>query len=682
MNRRSRGYRWPWIAAVVFAMAAGLTVRTSAQQRGRMADPRDSLHVPILTFGPQGPAELAGLPDDWSNHHLVFSNPGTEQDAVQKGTYDEWLRVVNEPRYIMQQLKRRSPAQGPAAEYVARMNEMARVQEAAVGLELAEPQPKQVIRPAPPKRNPLNAKMHRDWSMDLGSGTVGAGQYPAKYGFSTTAEGLCSSSSTPDYVVYNSGKAGISGSQANIIAYDNIYSGCSGVSGASTAVPLVYWSYYTGTGTAATSPVLSGDGSKVAFIETPTSGAATLRILKWVSGQGTDYNHPTAPTNSYTNTYAGAGANKAWSTCPSGQSCMISVTFQTELNPDTTSAPWYDYASDTLYVGDSDGYLHQFTGVFNGTPGESTNHGGSTCGKSCVWPVAVQTGYALTGPVFDDSTSLIFLGSSNPDGYLQSVNSSTGAVVTSAQLATSGLGIDDAPLVDSVASTVYVFVDDAEYEGGVAAVLRFPETFTATTTYIHEHLGTSSTTIPVYSGTFDNEYYTSANGTGNLWVCGNPGGSPTLYAVPVSSTNLSAAQAGPVVSNATTTCSPVTEFCATTTGVACTRGTDTSTATNPTQNDYIFVSPRTQSGTAIQSCTADEGCVLSYTIATTPAATYSGAGAFAGGASGMVVDTQNTAVSGTLQLYFGVLGSMSCSGTSSAGSGTGGCAVQASQAAP
>jgi hypothetical protein len=662
---------------VVFIVVAGLTVLTSGQQGGRLADPRDSLHVPILTFGPQGPAELEGLPDDWSHHHLVFSNPGTEQDAVQKGTYDEWLRIVNEPRYIMQQLKRRSPAQGPAAEYVARMNEMARVQEAAVGLELAAPQPKQPIGPAPPIRNPLNAGVQRDWSMDLGSGTVGAGQYPAKYGFSTTAAGLCSNSSTPDYVVYNSGKAGVSGSQANIIAYDNIYSGCSSVSGASTTVPLVYWSYYTGTGTAATSPVLSSDGSKVAFIETPTSGAATLRILKWVGGQGTDYNHPTAPQNSYTNTTAGAGGNRAWSTCPSGQSCMISVTFQTELNPDTTSPPWYDYASDTVYVGDSDGYLHMITGVFNGAPGEVT---------TSPWPVAVQTGYALTGPVFDDSTSLIFLGSSNHSGtgYLQSVNSSTGVVVTSTQIAGSGLGINDAPLVDSVASTVYVFVDDAVYEGGVAAVLRFPETFTATTTYIHQHLGTNSTTIPIYSGTFDNEYYTSTTGTGNLWACGNPGGSPTLYAVPVTTGNLSAADTGPLVSNATTTCSPVTEFCTTTTGVACAAGTDTSTTTTPAQNDYIFVSPQTQSGTAIPSCTAGEGCVLSYTIATgaPPVATYSGAGAFAGGASGMAVDTQNTTVSGTLQLYFGVLGSMSCSGTSSAGSGTGGCAVQASQAAP
>jgi hypothetical protein len=670
MSRNNHRCNWPWIAAAVFIVVAGLTVSTSGQQRGRLADPKDSLNVPILTFGPQEPAELEGLPDDWSHHHLVFSDPGTEEEAIQKGTHDDWLRIVNDPRYIMQQLKRRSPAQGSAAEYVARMNEMARAEEAAANEELATPQSRGPVGPV--LVNPgrmVRAKVRRDWSMDLGSGTVGAGQFPAKYTFSTTAAGLCSNSSTPDYVVYNSGKAGVSGSQANIIAYDNIYSGCSGT------VPLVYWSYYTGTGTAATSPVLSGDGSKVAFIETPASGAATLRILKWVSGEGSDYNNPKTPKNSYSNTTAGAGGNTAWSTCPSGQSCLISVTFQTELDPDTTSPPWYDYASDTVYVGDSNGYLHEITGVFNGTPGEVT---------TSPWPVAVQTGYALTGPVFDDSTSLIFVGSSNPKGYLQSVNSSAGTVVTSAQLATSGLGINDAPLVDSASSTVYVFVDDAEYEGGAAAVLQFPEAFTGATTYIHERLGNNSNTIPIYSGTFDNEYYTSANGTGNLWACGNPGGTPTLYAVGVTATNMSAAVAAAVVSNATTTCSTVTEFCSTTTGVACAAGTDSSATTTPPQNDYVFVSPQTQSATAIPSCTANEGCVLSYTIATgtPPTATYSGAGAFAGGASGMIVDTQNTTPTGTLQLYFGILGSTSCTGNGSVGSGTGGCAYQASQTTP
>ena len=47
-----------------------------------------------------------GIPEDWSHHRLVFSNPGTEEEAIENGTHDRWLRIVNDPRYSMQQLKR------------------------------------------------------------------------------------------------------------------------------------------------------------------------------------------------------------------------------------------------------------------------------------------------------------------------------------------------------------------------------------------------------------------------------------------------------------------------------------------------------------------------------------------------------------------------------------------------
>src|ERR1039458_3786988 len=47
-----------------------------------------------------------GLPDDWSHHHLVFSNPGTGEDAVKNGTFEHWLKVTSDPRYTMQQIKR------------------------------------------------------------------------------------------------------------------------------------------------------------------------------------------------------------------------------------------------------------------------------------------------------------------------------------------------------------------------------------------------------------------------------------------------------------------------------------------------------------------------------------------------------------------------------------------------
>ena len=151
-------------------------------------------------------SRLPGLPDDWSFHHLNFTDPGTEEDAINAGRHEEWLRIVNEPRYIIQQLKRRQPAQGPWADYVAKLNERARAQEeggeAELGLDRAGqlevfPRPVKGHRPV----RPVKAGIDRDWSMDLGaSAAPRAGQYPAKYTFSTTAIASCS-----DYVVYPTG---------------------------------------------------------------------------------------------------------------------------------------------------------------------------------------------------------------------------------------------------------------------------------------------------------------------------------------------------------------------------------------------------------------------------------------------------------------------------------------------
>ena len=186
-----------------------------------------------------------------------------------------------------------------------------------------------------------------------GSNAVGAGQYPAKYSFSDSSEGLCADQTTPDYVVYNTGVAGGS-TQANIIAYDNIYSGCPT---GSVPVPNVYWSYHTGPGSVVTSSVLSLDGTKVAFIESPAGGAAILRVL---SGLPAKVRIPIARClltirirtvmPAPVPILHGVGQHN----CPTTASCMISVPFQ-DGNNDKVSSPWYDYGTDTLWVGDSAG---------------------------------------------------------------------------------------------------------------------------------------------------------------------------------------------------------------------------------------------------------------------------------------------------------------------------------------
>jgi hypothetical protein len=39
-----------------------------------------------------------GVPEDWSHHHLIFSNPGTEEDAIANGTHRVELKGCGSPQ--------------------------------------------------------------------------------------------------------------------------------------------------------------------------------------------------------------------------------------------------------------------------------------------------------------------------------------------------------------------------------------------------------------------------------------------------------------------------------------------------------------------------------------------------------------------------------------------------------
>ena len=64
--------------------------------------------LPIFFAPPsaaQASASPAGVVDDWSYHHLVFSNPGTLANAMRNGTAQQWYNIVNDPRYQNEQRK-------------------------------------------------------------------------------------------------------------------------------------------------------------------------------------------------------------------------------------------------------------------------------------------------------------------------------------------------------------------------------------------------------------------------------------------------------------------------------------------------------------------------------------------------------------------------------------------------
>lgn len=71
--------------------------------------------VQAVSSPAQAPAGGQGNPviQDWTTHHVVFSDPGSKSDAIRAGKYEQWLRIVSDPRYIMQQQRRSVGASGP-----------------------------------------------------------------------------------------------------------------------------------------------------------------------------------------------------------------------------------------------------------------------------------------------------------------------------------------------------------------------------------------------------------------------------------------------------------------------------------------------------------------------------------------------------------------------------------------
>ena len=409
------------LIALTLAMSAAFGIRTWGQEAAAAAT--------------AGKARVTGLPDDWTHHHLIFSNPGKEDEAIRNGTHERWLKTANDPRYIMQQLKRGLPAKGLAAEYATRA--------------LPSRQPKKV----PPSKG-LNIK--KDWSQPLGSTTAPSyAIYPAKWSFGTTG-----ASCANDFVIYHTGQAG-SGTQASIIAYYNLYSGCSGT------VPQTAWAYNTG-GTIPLSPVFSFNGNQVAFIQTSGSVASLVLLTFPITPPGTNsLTSPATPTTRTPATYYGCSAP-----------CMTSITLSGSPN-DTGSNPYYDYLTDSLYVGDSGGKLHKFNPVFNGTPAEVTG----------TWPVQLKNTVNDTNqtasPVYDATSGYVFVGTTsitgNTGGVLYSVGTgnqgtTSGAIHGYSSELDQLYGIIDAPIVDSTAGKVYVFAGDNTSTKG--AVYQFATTFT------------------------------------------------------------------------------------------------------------------------------------------------------------------------------------------------------------
>ena len=212
----------------------------------------------------QAPAKSpVHLPTDWSHRHVVFSQPTN---------YAQAWELQKEPRYFHQYIRQHMPSLA-SVRAVSSFKEVEEVEE--------ERDPDRDEFRRRPSPRPVPKHRRKDWAVSLGANLfMAAGQFPAKFTWDVNAVPDCAK----DYVAFTTSVNGT----LQIVAFDNLYStqivpaGFCGAAG-----PSVKWAYNTRiagdvTGTTLTSPVLSFDGTKIAYVESRTNanGGAILHILK------------------------------------------------------------------------------------------------------------------------------------------------------------------------------------------------------------------------------------------------------------------------------------------------------------------------------------------------------------------------------------------------------------------
>ncbi len=166
--------------------------------------------------------------------------------------------------------------------------------------------------------------------------------------------------------------AGTNGAQASMVGFNELYSGtapfCVGFT-----FPKFIFSYASGVGPVATSPTLSLDGTKVAYVENDPNIGAILHVLTIASG-ATEYGACSntggvAPTCAIFPVIPGstAGSTATDFMLPLGLVAANAAT-ATVGALDSFSSPFMHYGFDTTYVGDNNGYLYSIYPTFTATP--------------------------------------------------------------------------------------------------------------------------------------------------------------------------------------------------------------------------------------------------------------------------------------------------------------------------
>jgi hypothetical protein len=430
-------------------------------------------------------ASPMGLVEDWSQKHVIFTNGGSADVVAQ---------AQRDPRNLQQWLHR---------SWYLFHGRPAR--------DFRDPEPNEWFLQQRGWRR--EARLQTDWAMPLGgNGGMPIGETPAKFTFNATAPLSFPASCNNDFVVYAiNASTAAAGTQANIVAFNNLYTGTTSSScpnGPQSPVttnrttPTFMWSYAVGSGPVYLSPVLSLDGKKVAFIEAAPSGGPVFHVLTWVTGQGTN-----ATTGSVAPGTGGSSATSLAFTNTTVAGCAASV------SNDSDSSPFVDYGHDVAYIGADNGRLYRIKGVFNGTP-------------TLDYCVTVSAGKLLTSPVYDSISGKVFV-SDGQAVYAFTPGATSFTAAGSLSVAATATSVVLSPIVDSTNGYVYVF-SSHDLTNTNSIVSQMPVSLA---THVDAPIGPASATF-VLDGAFDNKYFANGPASGSLYACGTQAGAsnkPGLY---------------------------------------------------------------------------------------------------------------------------------------------------------
>jgi hypothetical protein len=442
----------------------------------------------------------------------------------------------------------------------------------------------------------------------------GGGQsFPSKFVFDVTAAPSCAN----DFVTIGIADTPASGGQANIVGVNNLYSTspASAAPNCTTNGPTFLFAYASGTGEIPAPIAISLKGTQLGYIENLTTGKSYFHVLT-IGTSGANGTSATAAA------VPGTGNNAVDKTVllsPDG-----GVT-----NQSSTSAPFILYTdndtNDIAYVttysssGSGSGYLYKISNVFNGS-----------AAPTIVWSVSINA--IPSSPVYETASNSIFFTDSK--GRIDYVaDNAPSPSITYGPIVAAGTTSLNPVIIDNGSKNIYATFNT---NGTNAIVVQAP---TSLASSVSVAVGTGNTTYTgPYGVDFNNAWYTGGAGP-LLYVVGTGSGTtPTLYSVGFN---------GSGVMNGTVTGTTALTSAAGADASPLTENYNTSLA-----KDYLFVG-------VTNHCIATTGggaagCVMQLDITggfpTVNAGTT--ALAAAGGASGIIIDNDNTTLSQASSIYY------------------------------